>query len=394
MQDFICVIVGGGFAGIHTVKAIQKAYRGRTDGRRLQLILIDKQTYHLRKVLLFRPAVGNEEITVPWQRILPEGSQFVQGTVLKVESRSKRLCYQDAEGKQQLMNYDVLVMAVGSVIRQPDPEQGGIALTGLEAATRILEQWRTNLQFALTEPIEKEKRRLMSVAVAGAGITGIETSAELAYAMREEALTLGLNPSEITIHLLNKNERLFPEGPSKVGIKLERSLMSKGVTVHHRRKALREQGGQLTISGDEPLFVGLVVWTLGLVPNPVLRSMELPLTRDGQVIVDGSYRVRETPGIYCIGDCAHIVDPTTSKADGMTCKEAILQANRLGAIIIADLDGRPAPQHKTVIESFTVGLGPENGLSWTRKWGIDVTITGTLGYKIKSYLWNFSSMLR
>lgn len=53
--------------------------------------------------------------------------------------------------------------------------------------------------------------------------------------------------------------------------------------------------------------------------------------------VDASYRVSGKSAIYSIGDCAHVIDPENGKADGMTCKEGILQAKRLGEVIEADL---------------------------------------------------------
>lgn len=394
MKELTCVVVGGGFAGIHAVKAILKAFEGHKAGRPLRLILIDKQPYHLRKVLLFRPAAGAGDITVPWQRILPEGSHFVQGTVLNVESRNKQLVYRDVEGNEQLVDYEVLVIAVGSVARQPETERGGIALTDPEAAKRIREQWLENIRLAALETTMEERRRLMTAAVAGAGITGIETAAELAYAMRAEAMTRGLDPAVVKVHLLNSRERLFLEGPAKVGRRLEQQLAECGVIVHHRRTAMREKGGRLLLSEGTPLPTGLTIWTLGLVPNPALRSMSLPLAEDGRILVDECYRVREATGVYSIGDCAYIVDPASGKVDRMTCKEAIPQAQRLGDIVSADIAGLPAPRHKGVIDSFTVGLGPNRGVMWTRKWGIDMIVTGKLAYKIKTFLWDYASMLR
>ncbi|ERI09870.1 hypothetical protein HMPREF0083_02039 [Aneurinibacillus aneurinilyticus ATCC 12856] len=32
----------------------------------------------------------------------------------------------------------------------------------------------------------------------------------------------------------------------------------------------------------------------------------MPLTPDGRIIVDASYRVKGAAGVYSIGDCAHI----------------------------------------------------------------------------------------
>jgi len=64
MNDLTCVIIGGGHAGLAALKEIKKSTRGMTNARRIRFVLLDKQPGHVRKVLLFRPAVGEEEIMI------------------------------------------------------------------------------------------------------------------------------------------------------------------------------------------------------------------------------------------------------------------------------------------------------------------------------------------
>lgn len=146
MKELTCIVIGGGYAGINAIKAIWKTFKGQESKRKLRLILIDKNSYHFRKVLLFKPAVGYEEITIPLTRLFPEGVEFVRATVTKIESEERRLLCQDAEGNKNSIKYDLLVLAVGSVVRQPDPEQGGMALASLDAAWKIREAWRANIK--------------------------------------------------------------------------------------------------------------------------------------------------------------------------------------------------------------------------------------------------------
>jgi NADH dehydrogenase len=395
MNDLTCIIIGGGHAGLGALKAIKEETRGMANGQRIRFVLIDKQPGHVRKVMLFRPAAGGEEIMIPWTHYgFSEGVEFMQGTVTSVDSGEKRIRYTDAQGNDARIRYDLLVVAAGSIVRRPDPDQGGIALTDPQAAADIRERWLANLRQAAGETNPKERKRLMTVAVAGAGNSGIETSAELALAMQKEASALGLNSSDISVYLLNAQERLFPEGPEKAGRKLDQILSDCGVTVLHNRKAMREQAGVLTLSNSDRLPVGLCIWTIGLIPNPALRSMGLPLTSEGQVLVDECYRVQGMSGVYSIGDCARIVDPSTGKADQMTCKEAGPQALRLGKIVMADLEGRSAPVHKSFLDTFGFGLGQNRGLIWVRKWGLDIIITGKLAWKVKKLGWDFASWLR
>jgi NADH dehydrogenase len=212
--------------------------------------------------------------------------------------------------------------------------------------------------------------------------------------MREEARELRMNPDEVKVLLLNSQTRLFAEGPPRMGRKLEKALAEGGVTVLHGRKAVREKDGVLSLDGGSNIPVGLCVWTLGLVPNPMIRNLGLPVTAEGQLVVDSSYRAAGAPGVYAIGDCARILDPTNGKADRMTCKEATGQAARLGKIVAADVNGSPAPAHSTYMDFFCVGLGPDKGMIWTRQWGLDIIIAGKLGWKIRQFSWNIASLLK
>lgn len=390
MQELTVVVVGGGYAGIHAVKAIQDTLKGRP----VHLILIDKEPCHLRKVLLFKPAAAKTDIAIPLKSLFPEGVDCLQGTVLSVDGGAKTLTYADTTGKEQALAYDVLVLAVGSVVRQVEPEQGGIALTGVAAAETIRTTWQHNMRLAAQENSPAERQRLLTLAVAGAGISGIETAAELAFAMRREAQTHGIAPTEVKVYLLNAQSRLFTEGSAKMAHKLEQALTEAGVTVLHGTKAIRERGGQLHLSTGRSLSVGLCVWSLGLLPNPALRQMGLPLTVHGQLVVDQSYRVAGAPGVYSIGDCARIVDPASGQADRMTCKEATGQAVRLGKVVLADLQGTAAPAHQGYMDFFCVGLGPERAMVWTRKWGLDIILTGKLGWKLRQFTWNIASMIK
>lgn len=393
MKLLTCVVIGAGYAGIHAVKEIRKLFKDQVNKHPLRLVMIDKNSFHLRKVLMFRPAVTNEEIRIPLRQLFPNGVELMQATVSNIKAVEKKLVYLDSIGAEHEINYDMLVVAAGSVIRQPDSEQGGIALTSLENAQKIRSAWLANLEQAAVEDKPKERKRLMHIAIVGAGISGIETAAELAHYTRKDAERLGLDPRSINIDLYNAHQRLFLDGPAKIGMKLEHLLRNIGINVIHEQRVIKEKDGVLWLSDNEKRSVGLCIWTLGLQPNPMLHTIGLPVTLEGYTLVDGSYRVADMPGVYSIGDCARIVDPVTGHIDGKTCKEAIPQAVRLAKILLADLEERHAPAHESYMKLFCIGLGPDKGLTWVNKWGLDIVITGKLGWKIKKYTWDTASLL-
>lgn len=78
MNEIRCVIVGGGYAEIHAAKSILNNYPAKLRSR-LRLTMIDQHRYHLRKVLLFKAAAGDADITIPLQELFPEKIEFVHG---------------------------------------------------------------------------------------------------------------------------------------------------------------------------------------------------------------------------------------------------------------------------------------------------------------------------
>jgi NADH dehydrogenase len=253
MKVLTCVVIGAGYAGIHAVKEIRKTFNDVESKHPLRLILIDKNPYHLRKVLLFKPAVTNEDIKIPLIKMFTEGVEIVQAIVTKIEAGEKKLLYQDAAGNENTMNYDMLVVAAGSIVRQPDPKQGGIPLATLDDALKIRDVWHANLKQAITAADTKERERLMTIAIAGAGISGMETAAELAHYARKDAEQLGLDPKAVKINLYNTNKRLFLDGPAKVGMKLEHFLQDSGINVVHGSRVVQETEGKLTLASGETL---------------------------------------------------------------------------------------------------------------------------------------------
>ena len=116
----------------------------------------------------------------------------------------------------------------------------------------------------------------MSATVAGAGITGIETSAEMVHAMRTEAVKLGLDPKLIRVYLFILRNGCSWKG-LKVAHRLERYLTDLGIVLHHGRRVIKEELGLVHVNDGSPIPVGLTVWTLGLAPNPARSASDCRL---------------------------------------------------------------------------------------------------------------------
>lgn len=374
------IVVGGGYAGINLVNNLQKIFHHRLN-KDLEIILVDKNAYHFKKVKLFKVVTGEgeESLKVPLTKFCGPGVRFVQGELTAIDQENQMIEIKNDKNDPTKIKYDRLVLALGSTIREADAKDGGRTLDSLQSAGLIRRE--------LLQEIQSGKGHLR-IAIAGAGITGIETAAEIAAWLKTEAAT-----AKIEVLLLNDKERLLSDVPEKVSCRLEERLNRLGVQTLHGKKAETFSEGKIILDDGSYLDADYCIWTVGVKPHPCLGTLGLPMNPNGKVKTDSWYRLENSQTIYAIGDCVHICDPTSGAPAGMSCKEAVNQAGRLAKIIIADLEGKVSEGHKTFPNTYCIGLGPEGGFVWTQKWGIDFVLAGKLGAKIRDYTWNFASLM-
>lgn len=383
------VIIGGGYGGLQTALKLVKDHA--------KVTLIDQQPWHFRKVKLFKATVGTEELKIPFSKVEKYGVRFLQANVSAIDPKTKRIDLVNAEVES--LYFDRLVLAVGAQLKQVDQAQGGLSLSSLEQVLQLKQQLKHCLDLAVLTSNHHAQRKLLSIAVVGGGISGIETAAELASWLRSEVSKRSLDLSACSVHLVSSTPRLLLQAPISVSHKLHRQLERIGVQLHLGSKALHHRDDRLTLDNGTFIPAATCVWTLGMQPNPAISAWGVPHDERGKVVVDSQYRVTGWTDVYAIGDCARVIDPVSGVEDGMTCREALNQGQRLAAIIQSDSndpsDSRDssALHHQPAIHMFCIALGPGKGFVWGRKWGVDFVLTGKLGAKLRDYTWKLAELL-
>lgn len=109
------LIVGGGFVGLYTAQRLQKKLR-RTDVR---ITVVDPRSYMTYQPFLPEAAAGSLEprhVVVPLRRTLRH-CQVITGRVTNVDHANKVARIEPNVGEAYDLEYDIVVMAVGSVSR-------------------------------------------------------------------------------------------------------------------------------------------------------------------------------------------------------------------------------------------------------------------------------------
>jgi NADH:ubiquinone reductase (H+-translocating) len=378
------VIIGGGYAGINLIDRLRKKYRLDTE-QKINIILIDKNAYHFRKVKLFKAIVEEDStnLIIPFDQYNHGDFQFIQGELKEICKDNQILKIFDTTGNIIAVNYDWLVLALGGVLREMDPSLGGTSLSHVKNAKVI----RNDLQ----SYIDLKKR--LKVGIVGGGITGIETAVELNHWLKNEYTRNGVPLSNLEVYLIHNNERIGGNLPKAASKRLEKRLKKHGIHIINNTKVKSFIDGKMYDENGFWMEMDYCIWTLGMTSNPCLIDLNLPLTKDGKIEVDSWYYVKNCHNIFAIGDCAHIIDQDLHEIAEMTCKEAISQANRLVTILQAAEHKRLVPGHKNYPMMYCIGLGPEDGFVWAEKWGVHIMLTGYFALKIRDYTWNIASLL-
>ena len=109
------VVLGGGFAGIYTAMALEKAMDGRDD---FEVVLVNKENYFVFQPMLpevISGTIGMLDVVSPIRRLLPRTDLHVR-EVESVDLAAKVVtCSPGFRAQPHLVPFDHLVLALGSV---------------------------------------------------------------------------------------------------------------------------------------------------------------------------------------------------------------------------------------------------------------------------------------
>lgn len=346
------VIVGGGAGGLEL--ATHLGHRlGRKGKARIELI--DCNPTHLWKPLLHEVATGALDSGVDELNYLAHGRthgfQFRIGRMSGLERGSKELILApmlDEDGSlilpERRVGYDLLVLAIGSVTNDfgtPGAKEHCFFLDSREQA----ERFRHSLMktFLRANTLESDTPQSLTIAIVGAGATGVELSAEL-YNSTEVLMTYGLDrltTANLKIRLVEAGPSILPALPERISSAARHELEKLGVQVLTNTRITRITAEGFETSDGTQIPADLMVWAAGVKAPDFVGQLGLACNRANQIQVNASLQ-SEDPSIFALGDCAF-----ARQADGSTvpprAQAAHQQASHLLKVILALNEGKPLP---------------------------------------------------
>ncbi|RYF07055.1 MAG: FAD-dependent oxidoreductase [Comamonadaceae bacterium] len=335
------VIVGGGAGGLELAARLGRRL-GARQGRE-RVLLVDRSPFHIWKPTLHEVAAGTLDAhqeglsyTVLARR---NHFGFAIGEMASVDAERKTIELNEirnAEGDllvpRRTVSYTRLVLAVGS-------GSNSFGTPGIEHAyllenVRDAQRFHTDWLGACARASFSDNRAL-SIAIVGAGATGVELSAELLEAHAELLESLGSSQRfRLDITLVEGGPRILGGLPEKTSAQADVALRRKQVNVLTDTRVTEiRRGALVTAKGD--IAADLVVWAAGIKAADANAAMGLQVNRLNQFIVDDRLRT-SAPDILAFGDCAACpwVDGKTVPARAQAAhQQADYLAGVLGALL-------------------------------------------------------------
>ena len=339
------VVLGGGFAGIYTAMALEKAMDARDD---FEVVLINKENYFVFQPMLpevISGTIGMLDVVSPIRRLLPRTDLHVR-EVESIDLDDKVVvCSPGFRAHPHVVPFDHLVLALGSVTdfrgMRGLPEHAfpfknlGDALSLRNHVIRALDE------AAIERHDERLRKQLLTFVVAGGGFSGVEVVAELNDFVRGVARNYpGLDPKEIRIVLLHAQDRILPEVEESLGVFAQKILMKRGVEIRFNTMLEAASGDEAILKGGERIATKTLVSTVPSFPHPLLQSLPLPKAGTGKLVATRQGNVEGQTSVWALGDCA-ILPMKDGKPSPPTAQHAIRQGAVVAHNIVATLRGQP-----------------------------------------------------
>ena len=344
------VLLGGGFGNM---RVLLRMLPNMPTG--VEITLIDRTPFHSIKTEFYALAAGtatDREVRVDF----PESGRlkYVSGEITRIDREEKIVFLEDGTEVQ----YDDLVVGLGCEDKYhgvPGAEEYTMSIQTIGKARRTYERV-CSLPNGST------------VAIVGAGLSGIELASEL----RESR-------ADLKIKLFDRSHRILRDFPEKLSVYIKKWFTDHNVEVIAESNITRVEEGKV-YNHEKAIEADVIVWTAGVQPVKIVRDMEAEKDKFGRPIINDFYHLSDDEHIFVIGDCASSdLPPTAQLAEEM--------AERVVKVLKARYNGDPTPKLTEIkMKGFMGSLGKKTGFVHIA----DTTVTGRIARLMKSgYMWYY-----
>ena len=365
------LIVGGGYAGFYTARKLENwLRRGEAE-----VTMVDPLPYMTYQPFLPEVAAGSIEprhAVVPHRRHL-KTTKVVTAKVTGINHATKTATVKPEVGDSWEIDYDLVVVTAGAVSRTfpiPGVADEAIGMKTIEEAIEVRDRLLTNFDKAANLPAGPERDRLLTFVVVGGGFAGIEAFGEMrSFASSLLPLYPNLKFEDTHFHLIEAMGRIMPEVSLETSKWVIKNLAERGAQIHLDTQLKSALAGVVELSTGETFESDTIVWTAGVMANPVVRATDLPIEERGRLRVQADLRVINDDGVvegaWGAGDVCAVPDLSGGGVGGFcvpNAQHAVRQAKLMAKNIVASLRGEDTKDYFHKNLGAVAGLGLYQGV--------------------------------
>ncbi|MBE7383850.1 MAG: NAD(P)/FAD-dependent oxidoreductase [Leptolyngbya sp. SIO1E4] len=376
------LILGGGFAGLFTALYLSDLECP------LPVTLIDRNPRFIFKPLLYELLSHEVDVDVAWphyEELLSDRDvTYVKGSIGSIDLQAQQVELESGLS----YGYRYLVIALGDIaayFNVPGAEDHAFTFRTAEDALNLGKHLRQTLQQAVQTEVAEQRQALLTTAIVGAGPSGVELAATLADLLPAWYETLGGNPQEIRVVLLQRSSDIL-QGVVGVGLQetAEKALNKRRIPVELRLNSTVQvvEPDSLTYcqaDTETSLAASTIVWTAGSATHPLIEALPIPEMHcdpRGRPYLTSALQLIGLPNVFAGGDCAvnvHAPQPATAQV-------AYQQGRAIAQNIMALIENRSPEPADVKLRGNLIKLGMEESTVEILK---KVKISGHIGHLIR-----------
>ncbi|OQV13886.1 putative NADH dehydrogenase [Hypsibius exemplaris] len=291
---------------------------------------LNRKLYHVtvispRNHFLFTPLLASTTVgTLEFRSIIDpvrnagfgEKDDFYlsYATKINLDQRTVQMRSNDPAKVVSEVPYDRLVIGVGALTNTfnvPGAETHAFFLKEILDAQKIRNKILSNFESALQPGLtDSERQRLLHIVIVGGGPTGVEFGAEVYDFVRQDVARLYKKDAgliQVTLveaqHILQSfDQNLQNYAHKKMSERKNFHLLQDSV--------VKVTENWVELKSGQVIPCGMVVWSTGLAPRDLVRELNVPKNKAGQIVVNRHMQLVEDPlpegSVFSIGDCSFI----------------------------------------------------------------------------------------
>ena len=313
------MIIGAGYGGLRAVEFLAKH-------KDIEITLIDKNPYHYLQTEAYGYIAGRfdiHEIAIDldhWCQGFKQGVKFVYGKAEFIDYEAHVVNVKNTQ-----IVYDYLIIATGAQTNFFSFMEGlrehSYGVKNLMRAYNFRKEFE-DLIYKKLQNESLNEGKFINIAIGGAGLSGVEVAAEMAYVIDTYSKTIGERAKAIKIFLIDASETILPGMSSFIIKHTQQRLEKLGVQILTGRFIERMDENKIFFKNGEALEYRFMIFTGGIKASIVAATQACEKNRIDQFIVNSELNIQNSKNVFAIGDCvqmqdkdANILPPTAQIAE-------------------------------------------------------------------------------